>query len=58
MGIALDEPRENDRKVRVRGIHFIVAQCDEIHMRDSIIDFQESPPGEGFVVRPATSGFC
>jgi Fe-S cluster assembly iron-binding protein IscA len=56
--MALDEPTEKDEKVEVQGISFIYQKSDEGYMKNSVIDFQDSFFGRGFVVRSATSGFC
>lgn len=58
MGMALDEPSDQDEKLNVNGINFIYDKSDEGYMNDSIIDFQDSFLGRGFVVRSATSSCC
>jgi Fe-S cluster assembly iron-binding protein IscA len=56
--MALDEPKETDRSVDVKGLRFVYDQNDEGFMQDSVIDFQESYLGKGFVIRGASSGYC
>ena len=58
MGMALDEPRDEDQKVSIKGVDFIYDKADENFMPDSVIDFQDSFLGKGFVVRSAVGGVC
>lgn len=58
MGMALDEPKDDDQKITVEGVDFIYDKADEGYMPDSIIDFQDSFLGKGFVVRSTVPGAC
>lgn len=58
MGMALDEPKAGDQEITVEGISFIYNKDNENVIPDSIIDFQDSFLGRGFVVRPAVPGVC
>lgn len=58
MGMALDEPTEKDQSININGIDIIYDKAEEGYMKGSIIDFQDSFMGRGFVVRSATSGAC
>jgi Fe-S cluster assembly iron-binding protein IscA len=56
--MALDEPTETDSTITSGGIDFIYSKTDEPHINDSIIDFEDSYMGKGFVVKNATSTCC
>ncbi len=56
--MALDEPTENDSTITTGGISFIYSKQDEPYINDSIIDFEDSYMGKGFVVKNATSNCC
>ncbi len=58
LGMALDEPTENDSTVTANGISFIYSKEDEPHISDSIIDFEDSYMGKGFSVRNSVSNCC
>ena len=58
LGMALDEPTENDATINSGGIDFIYSKDDEPHISNSIIDFEDSYMGKGFTVRNATSTCC
>ncbi|NQU64409.1 MAG: hypothetical protein HQ517_09035 [SAR324 cluster bacterium] len=56
--MTLDEPTENDTTITSNGIDFIYSLTDEPYINDSIIDFEDSYMGKGFVVKNATSNCC
>ncbi|MBU3916554.1 hypothetical protein KKA14_13560 [bacterium] len=58
MGLALDELKSGDEKVTVNGIDVIYDKNQKGSLDGSIIDFQDSVMGKGYIVRTATSGSC
>jgi len=56
LGMALDEPKDSDQSLKVKGVSFIYDKNDEGFMNDSIIDFQETFSSKGFIIRAASSG--
>jgi Fe-S cluster assembly iron-binding protein IscA len=57
--LALDEPNElNDDTINSNGIDIIYAKGDKDYLDHSIIDFEDSFLGSGFVVRSLQSGTC
>ena len=58
MGLALDEPKENEDTINVNGIDVLIA--DEVKFTASAnkIDYIESPLGEGFIITPKSGQSC
>ena len=58
MGLALDEPRENEDALQVNGIGVLISN-EVIPAADmSKIDYVKSPYGEGFVIVPRSGQSC
>jgi len=59
LGLALDELNETDETVTSNGIDIIYSIGDKDYLDHSIIDFEDSFMGSGFVVRSMlSSGTC
>ncbi len=58
MGLALDEPKENEKATQVNGIDVLVSQDARKSADGLVIDYVNTPFGEGFDVRPAEGGAC
>jgi Fe-S cluster assembly iron-binding protein IscA len=50
MGMALDEPEENEKPVRVNGIDVLVAEDDRRFVDGASVDYVKQAGGEGFVI--------
>ncbi len=50
MGMALDEPQENEQPVHVNGIDVLVEDSVRPLVDDTTIDYVEHPYGEGFTI--------
>jgi Fe-S cluster assembly iron-binding protein IscA len=58
LGIALDEPTEEDEQISSNGIDIIFNKQDKNFFHHTTIDFESSFFGKGFVVRSANAGAC
>ena len=58
LGLTLDEFKKEDEQVTTNGIDVIFDKSEKDSINGSIIDFQDSVMGKGYVVRTATSGYC
>ena len=58
LGIALDELKDNDEKINSNGIEIIFDSNDQDYLDNSVIDFEDSFQGRGFVVKSALAGTC
>ena len=58
MGLALDEPLDDDEKVNVDGIQILIERRAAPFAAQSLIDFVDSMWGRGFSIRPVYSGGC
>ena len=56
--MALDEPTEKDTTINSGGIDFVYSVSDEPYINDSIIDFEDSYMGKGFIVKNMASNCC
>ena len=50
MGMALDEPKENEQPVHVNGIDVLVEDFVRTLVDGSTIDYVENPDGKGFII--------
>lgn len=50
MGMALDEPKENEQPVNVNGINVLVEDEAMPLVEDTTIDYINHPDGEGFII--------
>lgn len=58
MGLALDEPGENDNKINLNGIELLVEKAINSFMEDQVIDFVNSGMREGFVISAEYGSSC
>lgn len=58
MGLALDEPSENDNRMNLNGIELLAEKSLNSFMEDQVIDFVNSGMREGFVISPAFGSAC
>ena len=58
LGLALDELKEMDETVLTNGIEIIFDRNEKDYLDNSVIDFEDSFMGSGFVVRSGLSGAC
>jgi Fe-S cluster assembly iron-binding protein IscA len=57
MGLALDEPKDNEEPVRANGIDLLVAELAKPFVEDATVDYVKDPYSEGFVITGA-GGDC
>jgi Fe-S cluster assembly iron-binding protein IscA len=57
MGMALDEPEENEQPVQVNGIDVLVADFARPFVESTTVDYVRETRGEGFVITGA-GGAC
>lgn len=53
MGLALDEPKDNDETVEGEGFNVVADKALLEQMGGISVDFRESMFGAGFVIRPS-----
>ncbi len=58
LGLALDELNNNDEKININGVDIIYDRKDQDYLDHSVIDFEDSFLGQGFVVRSSQPGMC
>ena len=58
MGLALDEPSDDDEQMTVDGIEVLVERRAAPFAAQSLIDFVDSMWGRGFSIRPTYGGGC
>ena len=58
LGLALDEPGENDNKINMNGIELLVEKAINSFMEDQVIDFVNSGMREGFVISAEYGSSC
>ena len=58
MGLALDEPNENEETTQVNGIDVLIADAVKAFTDGNTIDYVNLPDGEGFTITPAGHTFC
>ena len=51
MGMALDEPDDNETPVTVNGIGVLVSEPVQPYVTGTVIDYVNEPHGEGFVLK-------
>lgn len=57
MGMALDEPKEDEKPVEVNGIGVLIADFVRPFMDGTTIDYVKNPDGEGFTIS-GSGGSC
>ena len=50
MGLALDEPKEDEKPVQVNGLDVLIAERDNVFIDDAVLDYVVQAHGEGFVI--------
>ena len=50
MGLALDEPKEDEQPIQVNGIRVLVAEIAKPFVDNATVDYVKEPYGEGFVI--------
>ena len=50
MGMALDEPKENEQPVQVNGIGVLVEDFVRPIVDGTTVDYIENPDGKGFII--------
>jgi Fe-S cluster assembly iron-binding protein IscA len=58
LGLALDEPNDEDEQVNANGIDIIYDKRDQAYFHHTTIDYENSFFGKGFVVRSANASAC
>ena len=58
MGMALDEPKENEQPVKVNGIDVLVEDFIKDLVDDTKIDYVENPDGKGFTITNGDECSC
>ena len=58
MGLALDEPNENEDTTQVNGIDVLISDAVKAFADGNTIDYVNLPDGEGFVITPAGYANC
>lgn len=56
--MTLDELNEEDEKINSNGVDLIYNKSEKDYVDHSVIDFQDSFLGKGFVVRSMHAGSC
>ena len=56
MGMALDEPEDNEQSVSVNGIDVLIADFAQPFVDGTTIDYVRQPQGEGFIITGAGGG--
>ena len=58
MGLALDEPNENEETTQVNGIDVLIADAVKAFTDGNTIDYVNSPDGQGFTITSAWHTSC
>ena len=58
MGLALDEPNENDNKMILDGVELLAEKSLDSFLEGQLIDFVESGYRKGFVISPEYGSSC
>ena len=51
MGMALDEPTENEKPVQVNGIDILIEDIVKSLTEETVIDYVDEPSGRGFLIK-------
>ena len=57
MGMALDEPQDNEQPVQVNGIDVFIADFAKPFVDGATVDYIKQPHGEGFII-DGVGGAC
>ncbi len=55
MGLALDEPKEDEQPIQVNGINVLIAEIAKPFVDNAPVDYVKEPYGEGFVIADSES---
>jgi len=58
LGLALDEPNENEETTQVNGIDVLIADAVKAFTDGNTIDYVNLPDGEGFTITSAWHTSC
>ena len=58
MGLALDEPTENEQTIPVNGVDVLIADEVKPFASGNVVDYIESSEGKGFIVRSESGQSC
>lgn len=58
MGVALDEPREEEQTVPADGLDILVSDEVKPYASGNILDWVQAFGGEGFVLQPESGSTC
>lgn len=58
MGLALDEPKENEETININGIDVLISEDVKPVASDNRVDYITSPEGEGFIIGPKSGESC
>jgi len=58
LGLALDEPNENEETIQVNNTDVLISDVVKVFADGSTIDYVNSPYGEGFIIAPAGQAYC
>lgn len=58
LGLALDELKDSDEKINSNGVDIIYDRGEQDYIEHSVIDYEDSFIGRGFVVKSALPGMC
>jgi Fe-S cluster assembly iron-binding protein IscA len=56
LGLALDEPLDNEERVLVDGIPVRVDPQIAVYAADCVVDYEDSPWGKGLTIRLSRGG--
>jgi Fe-S cluster assembly iron-binding protein IscA len=58
LGLALDEPKEDEDTIQVNGIDVLISDAVKPFADANTIDYVNLPDGEGFIIAPAGYTYC
>ncbi len=58
MGLALDEPNENEGTAQINGIDVLISDAIKAFADRNTIDYVNLSDGEGFIIAPAGYTYC
>jgi Fe-S cluster assembly iron-binding protein IscA len=56
LGLALDEPEENEKPVQINGLDVLISDEVKPFTDGNTLDYVKYPDGEGFVLTPESGG--
>lgn len=55
MGLALDEPNENEQPLRINGIDVLIEESARLWVDEATVDYVKDDYSEGFVIKGSSS---